>query len=124
MRLPDHHDEAAAGPQRAADIAERRDRIGEEHRAVAADRDVEMLRQEAVHLRVAMLEPDVVQSFGCSKRASPRDHRLRDVDPQRAAGCSQARSLARRLTRSAADVEHVLVAANGAGRQQGCVMRL
>ena len=80
VRLPDHHDESRAGPQRTADIAERRDRIGEEHRAVAADRDVEALRQEAEHLRVAVLETHVVQSLGCSERASPHDHRLRDVD--------------------------------------------
>jgi hypothetical protein len=63
-----------------------------------------------------MLEPDIAQSFGCSKLARPLDHRLRDVDAQRAAGHSQARGFARRLTRPATDVDHLLVAANGAGR--------
>lgn len=83
-----------------------------------------MLRREIVNLCIAVLEACVVQPFGCSKRASPHDHRLRDVDSQGAAGRSEARSLARRLTGSAADVEHMLGAADGAGPEQGPIVRL
>ena len=64
MRSPHHHDETATGAQRVTDIAERRDRIVEEHRAVATHGDVEVPWLKAVNLRVAMLEPNVAQPLG------------------------------------------------------------
>lgn len=77
-----------------------------------------------MNLRVAMFEADIVWTFSCSVRTSASNHGLRDVDSQRTSGSRAARSFARRLPRPAADVEDVLMAANGRRFEQRRVVCL
>ena len=75
--------ERRAGPQRAPDVRERGDRIGEEHRAERADGDVERIGLERVHLGVGLLEADVVELLGLGCGPSDGEHPRRQVDPER-----------------------------------------
>jgi hypothetical protein len=53
-RLPDQLHQAAAGAQDAGDVTERGDRVTEEHGSDAADRHVERLGGEGMHLGVGL----------------------------------------------------------------------
>jgi hypothetical protein len=108
VRLPDHHDQAPAPAQGPSDIAERGDRVSEEHRAEAAHGQVEALPRKGVHLRVGTLEGDVAYPLRPGELAGPFDGGRGDVDPERAAVPGQARSLTGRLPAPAADVQDVL----------------
>src|SRR6185312_7829257 len=94
--------------ERTADVGERGDRVGEEHRAEAADRQVEALPREVVDLRVGLLERDVGQALGAGEVAGPLDGRRGDVDPERAARPGHARGRSGGLPVSASDVEDVV----------------
>ena len=61
-------------------LAEGGGRIGEEHRPEAAYRHVEAGGIEAMHLGVAQLVPNVVDSFGRSQLTGALEHALRNVD--------------------------------------------
>ena len=122
MVLPNHHDQTPAGYECPADVAKRSDRIAEEHRAVSADRDIEVRRRKAVDLRVAFLEDHVVQLLRFGELTGAREHRRRRVDSQHAPHCRASRRFARRQSGPASDVEDVLIATDVARSAQYLVV--
>src|SRR6266567_1803175 len=94
--------------RRPADVGERSHRVGEEHRAEPADRQVETLPRKAVDLRVGLLEGDVAYPLRLGELACPLDGRHGDVDPERTACPGHARDLTGRLPAPATDVKDTL----------------
>ena len=60
--LPGQQCEASAGSEGTPDVGERGDQIPKEHGGGSADRDVESLGVERVHLRIGLLERDIARS--------------------------------------------------------------
>src|SRR4029453_12120553 len=107
--LPDHHHQAPGGPKRHRDVGERRDGVIEEHRPEPTDGEVERALREAVHLRVALLEGDVVDSLRPGEFAGPLDHRGGEVDSERAPFPGRPRGVPCRPAGSTADVQDPVV---------------
>ncbi|MGY3358533.1 hypothetical protein ACVWZK_005196 [Bradyrhizobium sp. GM0.4] len=103
--------------QRAAEIGERRDGIGEEHHAEPRGQQVKARRLERMHRRIGQHEIER-QAFW-RKRARLRQHRLGDVEPERKAIRRDIlRERERRRTGATADVEDALARLRpGAGDQ-------
>jgi hypothetical protein len=112
-RRPAGKNEASAGLQRAADIAEGRRRIGEEHDLHARGGDIEGGGLEREHLRVPGQQSDVAQSALAHLLARGAEHRLGDVDRDNAAMLAD-RFGERQGQRSGstADFEHAFAAGN------------
>ena len=107
--LPTHECDASAGREARAQVRERRDRIGEEHHAEAAEDQIEGRGAERRRLGIGVQEARVRES--ALGRARPRalEHRAGDVDAgDRAARsdllgelqASSARSRSRRRARA------------------------
>ncbi len=76
-----------------------------------------------MRLRVAAHERHVVEPLGRAELAGAFEALLGDVDAQHAAGCGDAGGVTRRPPGPAADVEHMLAAADGSGGAQLGVVR-
>ena len=107
--LPDHHHQAPGGPKRHRDVGERRDGVIEEHRPEPTDGEVETVLRKAVHLRVALLEGNVVDALRPGELAGPLDHRGGEVDSERAPFPGRPRGVPRRPAGSTADVQDPVV---------------
>lgn len=116
--LPGQRHQARAGPQCARDVGERGDRVGEEHDAEPADGEIERLRSEAMHLRVAALVGHVVKPLCGRELTCTLEHRPGDIDAQHVARRRGACGVARRLPGSAADVEHAITRTDAGGGAQ------
>src|SRR4029450_2501506 len=106
---PDHHDQAPGGPKRHRDVGERRDGVIKEHRPEPTDGEVETALREAVHLRVALLEGNVVDSRCPGEFAGPLDHPGGEVDSERAPFPDRPRGDPPRPAGSTADVQDPVV---------------
>src|SRR5215218_2475538 len=107
--LPGHHHQTPGGPKRHRDVGERRDGVIEEHRPEPTDGEVETVLRKAVHLRVALLEGDVVDPLRPGEFAGPLDHRGGEVDSERAPFPGRPRGVPRRPAGSTADVQDPVV---------------
>jgi hypothetical protein len=74
--LPDERDQPPLGTQGSGNVREGRDRIREEHRAEATDREVEALGVEPRHLSVAQLVGHVLEPLGRRELSSALEHSL------------------------------------------------
>ncbi len=118
-RSPASEDEAPAQLQRAADVAEGRRRIGEEHDAHARGREIEGDRLELKHLRIPKQQCDIAQRALGDPLPRNLKHRLGDVDRDDAAMLADRRGERHsQCAGTAADFEHALAAGNAQTRQQ------
>ena len=106
--LPPHdHHELGARHERAADVAQRGDRVVEEHRPEARERAVERAVEREALLDVGDGEVRVRDARRILDRGL--DEARRGVDPDRLAlRADQLGDLPRAVTEAAADVEHAL----------------
>ena len=115
-------DEAAARADGAPDVAERRQGITEEHRAVPADGEVEDPVVEGVHLRVGLHEARVRQVLAFGVPAGELDHVRGQVHAERRPVARAPRGVPGRLPAAAPDVEDVLRRFDRGGGEQVLVV--
>ena len=113
-RAPRNEDEAARGLERTPDVAEGRDRIGEEHDAEAREDEIVGLGLERMRGGIAHHERGVLQSV----RTRRLDQSLGNVDTQHMSGdADRMGERGRCPAGAAADVDDVLAMLRRGGRQ-------
>ena len=123
LLLPDEQYEPGIRAQRPSDIRERRHQVTEEHHSEPTDADVELAGRERMGLRVRLLVGDIRQTFVSADPAGQGERVPRDVDAEHAAVRRDPGRLAGRLTGSAADIEHPVVAIDGCDGAESLVVR-
>lgn len=120
---PHRHGQTATRTQRSTDVGERGCRVGEEHAAEEAHGGIESGLRERVHLRVALLEPDVREPRGSGLFPRVLDHPRREIDPEHGAGVHPPAHVSCRRARPAPDVDDGVVGREHDGRGEAIQWR-
>jgi hypothetical protein len=120
--LPREEDHPPTRAEPRADVRERGDRVAEEHRRRARDREVELSAGERMDLHVTLGEPHVRDAFVTRSARRELDHAGRQVDAERRTSRCDTRRITRGQPRTATDVEHPIVRRDCCGIEERSVV--